>query len=61
MWWLILLVLLLAIGLIIPLLRTLAASRERSRRWNDLRQRSRLIASQLQHLRDVTNQRNNPS
>jgi len=61
MWWLIPLVLLLLIGLIIPLLRALSASRERSRRWNDLRQRSRLIASQLQHLRDVTNQRNTPS
>jgi hypothetical protein len=59
MWWLIPLVLLLSLGLLVPLVRAISASRDRTRRWNDLRQRSRLIASQLQHLRDVTSQRNN--
>jgi hypothetical protein len=61
MWWLLLVLALLAIALIVPLTRIFAARRERSRQWNDLRQRRQLIASQLRHLHDVTERRNGPA
>jgi hypothetical protein len=58
--WLLLAGILLFIGLLFPLLRARAARRQRSQRWNDLRQRSQLFASQLRHLQDVTGKRNVP-
>lgn len=58
--WLLLALFLLSIGLLVPLLRLRAARRQRSQRWNDLRQRSQLFASQLRHLQDVTSKRSLP-
>ena len=58
MWWVTLAIVSLGtlVGLYL-LWRAVRAERNRVNRWDNLRERSKLIASQLSHLRDVQAQK----
>lgn len=57
MWWLVLVALVVIVVVAFPLRRAASARRERSRQWNDLRQRRQLIATQLRQLQEATDRR----
>ena len=52
-WTLLPVIIAVAVFLGLLLARTVAAERRRSANWDDLRERGKLIASQLAHLREV--------